>query len=198
MALSGKVNLLPMQRLSFDDSWKWLRDNTNLTGNEMSPPAKIGPAGYGKPESWIDVFKDYDISGDEDTPPKKREIWKLEDLTMPGVFFCRCGIIRISFRNTSLAASSLTWNDFTDVEFTNADLSRCDLRSSLFKNVRFVKTDLREADLRLSSFENCDFTGADMTGTKLTVSQGRELPLSEAQRQQIAWKRGNGSPPRGG
>ena len=104
--------------MSFEESWRWLRDNTNFTGNNTSPPAKIGPAGYSKPESWIDAFKDYDIYGG-DSPPNTREVWKLENLTMPGVFFCRCGIIRISFRNTSLAASSLTWNDFTSVDFTN-------------------------------------------------------------------------------
>ena len=196
--LSRKVNHLQMQRLNFEESWRWLRDNTNFTGNDTSPPDKIGPAGYGKPESWIDAYKDYDIYGDEDIEHDDREVWKLENLTLPCVFFCRCGIIKISFRNTSLAASSLTWNGFTGVDFTDADLSLCDMRCSLFSNVRFVHADLREADLRLSSFENCDFTGADMTGTKMTISQGRVLSLSEDQKRQIGWKRGNGSPPKGG
>jgi uncharacterized protein YjbI with pentapeptide repeats len=72
------------------------------------------------------------------------------------------------------------------------------MRCSLFTNVQFVKADLREADLRLSSFETCDFTGADMNETKMAVFQGNDLSVSEAQRQRIAWKRGNSSPPKGG
>ncbi len=180
-----------MDRLRFEESWRWLQQNTNLVGSDEAPPHKIGPAGFDGPESWIDYYK-YPALHDEEG------VWRLENLTMPGVCFCRCGIYTLSFRNTSLTESSFCWNDFIDVDFTDADLSRCDLRSSIFKNVPFVRADLRDADLRRSCFENCDFTDADMTGTKMTRAQAQALSLSEKQRQEIAWKRSSGKAPQGG
>ena len=98
-------------------------------------PKKLGAVGFGKPEGWIDYYKCPDIydNGEEDDLPEEREVWKLENLTMPSIFFCRCGVYEISFRNTSLVDSIFCWNDFVDVDFTDADLSRCDLRCSIFK-----------------------------------------------------------------
>lgn len=75
---------------------------------------------------------------------------------IPSLFFYRCGVEDISFRNTSLVDSFFCYNDFIEVDFTDGDLSRCDMRCSIFENVKFVRADLRDADLRLSSFENCD------------------------------------------
>ena len=125
-------------------------------------------------------------------------LWKLENLTMLSVFFCRCGVYDISFRNTSLRCSSFCWNDFIDVDFTDADLSLCDMRCSLFERVSFVRADLSKADLRSSNFDDCDFTDARMEGTKLTYDQGDQLPLSAAQRAVIVWRRTLGRTPLGG
>ena len=186
-----------MQRMSFEESWNFLRETTNLVAYNAAFPDKVTPAGFDEPKSWLDYYKCPDISnnGEEDQP---EEVWRLENLTMPGVFLCRCGVYNISFRNTSLVDSSFCFNDFIDVDFTNADLSRCDLRCSLFENIPFVHANLTDADLRSSDFTNCDFSGAQMQGAKLTRSQGKELVLSEEQRAVIAWKRSVGRTPKGG
>jgi BTB/POZ domain-containing protein KCTD9 len=185
-----------MHRLSFEETWKLLRETTNLIGENEPVPSEVGPAGYDKKGSGIDYYKFPEIN----VPAEGEEygLWRLENLTMPSIFFCRCGIEDISFRNTSLVDSSFCWNDFINVDFTEADLSRCDMRCSVFENVPFVRADLRDADLRMSTFENCDFTDANMAGTKMTRSQAKNLSLSDKQMQNIAWKRSNGGVPKGG
>jgi BTB/POZ domain-containing protein KCTD9 len=185
-----------MHRLSLEETWKFLQETTTFVDEGEPAPANIGPAGFDKIGSGIDFYKEPEIN----VPAEGEEygLWRLENLTMPSVFFCRCGIADISFRNTSLVDSSFCWNNFINVDFTEADLSRCDMRCSVFENVSFVRADLREADLRMSTLENCDFTDANMAGTKMTRSQANGLSLSEKQIQDIAWKRSNGSAPKGG
>jgi hypothetical protein len=122
----------------------------------------------------------------------------LENLTLPRTFIGRSEVGPVSFKNTDLSESTLCWNDFNEVNFTDADLSRCDLRASIFREVKFVRTDLRNADLRRSSFKACDFTDADMRGAKLTRKQGRQIPLSDQQRNVIDWQENDGDEPPGG
>ncbi len=121
---------------------------------------------------------------------------KLADLTLPRTFFGRSEIRASSFRGTDLSESTLCWNDFVDVDFGGACLVSSDLRASLFERVSFARADLRDADLRRSTFEDCDFAGADLRGAKLTRAQ--ELPLSDAQREVIAWQDDDGPEPPGG
>ena len=187
-----------MNRLNFEESWKFLRENTNLIGDGPMP-SKIGQAGFEKPDGWLDCYKCPDIyDNGEYKNPEDREMWRLENLTMPGVFFCRSGIYKISFRNTSLINSSFCWNDFINVDFTGSNLSRCDLRCSLFHYVLFTRANLTSADLRSSTFTECDFSGAQMQGAKLTLPQANDLVLTEEQRAVIEWKRGIGRQPGGG
>src|SRR5690242_5417709 len=121
-----------MQRLSFEETWKYLQETTTLIGENDPVPAEVGPAGYDRKGSGINWYKGGLNVAEEGEEP---EVWRLENLTMPSVFFCRCGIEDISFRNTSLVDSSFCWNDFINVDFTDADLSRCDMRCSVYENV---------------------------------------------------------------
>ncbi len=188
-----------MQRLGFKESWEFLRETTNFVDDDAVFPDKLTPVGFDEPEGWLNIYKYPDISdSEEEDQPEQQEVWKLENLTMPCIFLCRCGVYRISFKNTFLADSSCCWNGFIDVDFTDADLSRCDLRSSEFENVVFVRADLTDADLRYSSFNHCDFSGAQMRGVKLTRLQAKELILSEEQCAAIAWQHNGGRPPKGG
>lgn len=176
-----------MERLNFEDSWKVLRETTALVGPEDPFPGKVGPAGWGRPGSPIRYYKcpEFNIPAEGEEYSR----WELENLTIPSIFLCRCGIEDISFRNTSLQWSSFCFNDFVEVDFTDADLSLCDLRFSNFEQTSFVRTDLRKADLRNSYFKGCDFTDANMHGAKLTYDQAEELPLSEEQCAVIKWRR---------
>lgn len=175
-----------MERLSFVETWHFLRENTPIILLDDAPPPEkdgIGIAYY----RW----------GEINDPPEGEEygVLRLENLTMPIVNFYRCGIENMSFRNTVLSGSWFCYNDFINVDFTDADLRQCDMRCSIFQNVQFVRADLREADLRMSSFENCDFTNANMVGTKMRHSQAKGLSLSEEQKQHIDWKRRDGKEP---
>ena len=122
----------------------------------------------------------------------------LSNLTLARTFFGRSEIDGTPFRNTDLTESNLCWNDFTDVDFTHARLARSDLRASLFTRVRFVGADLSNADLRQSTFDACVFTDASMAGVVLTPAQGRTMPLSRRQRDEIAWTQDDGPEPAGG
>jgi len=184
------------QRRDLAESWEYLWENTTLMrGDSLSrtPPKRIGLAGYDRKGSGISFFK-LPYIRDESS----NLIWRLENLTIPGVFICRCGVSEISFRNTSLVGSSFCWNDFDEIDFRDADLSDCDLRCSQFRKVNFAGAILRRADLRMSSFEDCDFTGADMSGTKLTRDQADGLNLSQQQLHSIDWQASNGIEPKGG
>src|SRR5262245_39094725 len=77
------------------------------------------------------------------------------NLTLPGTFFGRSLLTRVSFANTDLSRSRMCGNDFS-----GADLSGCDMRASRFEGCKFTGAVLRGADLRRSSFEDCDFAGA--------------------------------------
>lgn len=182
------------QRRNFKESWAYLWEETNIMDQEMprTPPSRVGPAGYDRKGSGISFYK-MDVRDET-----SNLIWRLENLTIPSLFFCRCGISEISFRNSSLKDSSFCWNDFDEVDFRDADLSRCDLRCSTYRDVNFAGAVLRRADLRMSTFERCDFTGADLTGAKLTRDQASEMNLSEEQQSSIDWQATHGPDPKGG
>ncbi len=123
---------------------------------------------------------------------------QLENLTLPRTFFGRSEIASVSFKNTDLSESTLSWNNFSRVSFTDADLSEGDLRASLFNSTILVRANLRNADIRHSTFKECDFTDADMRGAKLTRKQGERIHLSDQQREVIDWQESDGDEPPGG
>lgn len=122
----------------------------------------------------------------------------LSNLTLPRTFFGRSEINNVSFHNTDLSESNLSWNDFIHVDFSSARLTQSDLRASALSNTSFQSADLSGSDLRRSSFENCSFADALMTGTVLTITQGNILPLSDRQRAEVAWADTDGDEPGGG
>lgn len=87
------------------------------------------------------------------------------DLTLPGTFFGRSELARVSFRNCDLSHSTMCWNDFIDVDFTDACLADCDLRASIFHGCRFTNADLSRA----------------LLGRK------QKIDLSEEQRRAVEW-----------
>jgi uncharacterized protein YjbI with pentapeptide repeats len=123
---------------------------------------------------------------------------RLENMSLSRTFFGRSEIKDVSFKNTDLSQSNLCWNDFINVDFTDANLQSSDLRSSTYSKVRFVRSDLSKVDLRRSTFEDCDFANAKLKGAIAHARQKPELPLSEAQRQQMAWTNVEGDEPGGG
>jgi BTB/POZ domain-containing protein KCTD9 len=179
-----------LKRLSFCESWDYLKQTTSFLDANAPCPKRVSRATRWGGGCGIEFIKSefYDESDPEG-------LFTLENLTLPGLFICRSYVYYVSFRNTSLVGSFFCWNDFIDVDFTDADLSECDLRCSLYRNVSFTRADLRGADLRSCTFENCNFTEANMTGAKLLRSESKGLPLSEQQSQEIAWKRSYGRLP---
>jgi BTB/POZ domain-containing protein KCTD9 len=122
----------------------------------------------------------------------------LSGLTLPRTFIGRCEVSGVSFRDTDLSESALCWNDFIDVDFATAVLQASDLRASSYERVSFVGADLCLTDLRRSDFIDCTFGNALMKGARLTRKQGETLPLSDAQRAEIAWQDEDGDEPDGG
>lgn len=122
----------------------------------------------------------------------------LGGLTLPRTYFGRSEVEAASFRDTDLAQSNLTWNDFIGVDFGAAVLTGADLRASIFERVSFADASLDAADLRQSSFSSCSFERASMAGAVLTRAQGAGLALSDAQRASISWTDDDGVEPGGG
>jgi Pentapeptide repeats (9 copies) len=177
-----------LSRIAYEDSYKLVR--------QLYPDARMGaavpPILHRRPQ-----FGDEEPLGLRFFCTLVNE-YSLDNLTIPRTFFGRSEIGPLSFRNTDLSESTLCWNDFIEVDFTDADLSGCDLRASFFREVKFVRTKLQNADLRRSSFEECAFTDADIRGAKLTREQGKQIPLSDQQRNVIDWQESDGDEPPGG
>lgn len=87
------------------------------------------------------------------------------DLTLPGTFFGRSELARVSFRSCDLSHSTMCWNNFIDVDFTDACLADCDLRASIFHGCRFANADLSRA----------------------LLGRRQKIELSEEQLRQVEW-----------
>ncbi|MDR3619091.1 MAG: pentapeptide repeat-containing protein [Paludisphaera borealis] len=172
-------------RLSYSESCRFLQDLGHLEEGLIPPVPERRPEYDDEEPLGICFFRTSVGEGD------------MEHLSLPRTYFGRSDVGPISFKNTDLSESTLCWNDFNEVDFTDADLSRSDLRGSLFNKVAFVRADLRDADLRRSTFEDCDFTEADMRGARLTREQGKHLPISDKQSQEIDWQDSDGDEPPG-
>lgn len=177
---------IPKQRLSYEDSCRRLQKDYIEPGT--IPPRPDHMPRHDDPEPLgVSFFKTFVGDGDD-----------LGKLTLPHTFFGRSEINNASFQNTDFTESNLCWNDFIAVNFADAILARSDIRASTFHKINFTITDLREADMRRSSFKDCIFDGAMMKGTKLTHAQGKNLRLSERQRDEIDWTDDDGPEPGGG
>jgi BTB/POZ domain-containing protein KCTD9 len=174
-------------RLSYELSCNRLRELGLLADDDPAPMPKRLPRYDDAEPLGVNVFRTR-LAGDLD----------LSDLSLPRTFFGRSEINGVSFRNSDLRESSLCWNNFVSVDFSGADLRLSDMRSSIFQGVRFLATNLEEADLRRSTFTECVFDGAVMRGAALTARQGKTMPLSETQRQEIKWVDDDGPEPDGG
>lgn len=178
---------LSANRLSFAETWELLQTTTNLIGDDQIMPEN---------EEWIGIAYQNEPEINIPAEGEEYDLWRLDNLTMPGGDFFLCGLADMSFRNTNLTASGFMCSELIDVDFTEADLSSSNMRGTIFDNVQFVRTNLRDTDFRQSRFDQCDFTDAEMTGTKMTRSQASNLVLSEKQKAAIIWMRGSGRLPK--
>lgn len=123
---------------------------------------------------------------------------RLENLSIPRTFFCRCELRDVSFAGSDLSESNLCWNDFIGVSFRSCVLSRSDLRASFYEKCDFSNCDLSGADLRRASFKNCAFAGTIFDGAFLPERLKRECQFSSEQIAKALWTEDEGAEPEGG
>ena len=174
------------QRLSYEDSCKFLQEQQIIEPGEI-PPLLARPPRCDDEELGVTFFRTQLADA------------KLEHLTLSRTFFGRSEIRNVSFCGTDLSESTANWNDFIDVDFRAADLSSCDLRASDFERVRFTNAILRGADLRRCHFVNCEFASAGpLAGAKLTRETAAAIRLSPEQQRSVDWQSEDGDEPAGG
>ena len=123
---------------------------------------------------------------------------KYEERYLLKTLFGRSLLENVSFRNSDLSGSTLTWSDFINVNFSYANLSNSDLRSSVFENVDFSNSNLSNSDLRGLDLKTCNLSGAIMTSAKATHELKNQNVLSPKQIQEIEWHDDEGEEPEGG
>ena len=122
----------------------------------------------------------------------------LSNLTLPRSYFGRSEISRVSFRNTDLTESGMSWNDFIEVDFGSAVLTGSDLSASVFDRVDFTGADLRGAQMRRSDFLSCRFDEAILDAAVFARRQALKLAISPSQALVIDWRDDDGPEPDGG
>jgi len=171
-------------RPSYEDSFAVLKDRVEMIGD---PQARVSrPPRHDDEELGPSIFR------------LSLEDVDLTNLCLPGLYVGRSELRRISFAGSDLHFSTFNWSDLVDCDFRGADLSGSDLRACKFVRCLFRDANLARSDLRGSDFEACAFDHAAMGRSalyrrprtlgflKLGTDQ-ETLPLSAAQRAEIAW-----------